>query len=113
MNMQRAREAPGIYCAVGVPPAGVDQQTRHGGARLRREVYTGSAPWGRSAHDGEGVVGLLDAAAAQRGDDVAERRAAVARLLRVTWLGLGWARVRVWIRVRVWVRIRVWVRVRP
>ena len=98
--MQRAREAPGIYCAVGVPPAGVDQQTRHGGARLRREVYTRSASWGRSAHDGEGVVGLLDAAAAQRGDDVAERRAAVARLLRVTWLGLGlgWARVRVWVR---------------
>ena len=98
--MQRAREAPGIYCAVGVPPAGVDQQTQHGDARLARVLYALSS--GRSAHDGEGVVGLLDAAAAQRGDDVAERRAAVARLLRVTWLGLGlgWARVRVWVRAR-------------
>ena len=40
--MQRAREAPGIYCAVGVPPAGVDQLTQHGDARLRREFYTRS-----------------------------------------------------------------------
>ena len=84
--MQRAREAPGIC----VPWECRRQGSISTVARLRREVYTRSASSsGRSAHDGEGVVGLLDAAAAQRGDDVAERRAAMASLLGVTWLGLG------------------------